>query len=82
MMDRDSPVTEDELHAYVDGGITDRLGTVESGCLIRRMPALPNGGRRPTHSHALWRGVVGARVARFDRRHHPQHALLAPVPQP
>jgi anti-sigma factor RsiW len=31
MIDRDSPVTQDELHAYVDGEIqADRRGAVEA----------------------------------------------------
>ena len=53
MIDRDSPVTDDELHAYVDGELpADRKAPSRPGSPpIPRMPrGSPNGARRPRRS--------------------------------
>ena len=58
MIDRDSPVTEHELHAYVDGGIpADRRNAVEAWL-----------GSHPEHAArvAHWRAQADAIRARYD----------------
>ena len=51
MIDRDSPVTEDELHAYIDGEVpADRQEAVTAWLTAHPEDAhqrtLPSGGRR------------------------------------
>ena len=58
MIDRDSPVTEHELHAYVDGEIpADRRNAVEAWL-----------GSHPEHAArvAHWRAQADAIRARYD----------------
>ena len=58
MTDRDSPVTEDELHAYVDGEIAaDRRGAVEAW-----LASHPEHAARVAH----WRAQADAIRARYD----------------
>src|SRR5262249_10017102 len=58
MIDRDSPVTEDELHAYVDGEIpADRRGAVEAW-----LAPDPQDARRV----AQWRAQADAIRARYS----------------
>src|SRR5262249_610843 len=66
MIDRNSPVTEDELHAYVDDEIAaDRRGAVEAW-----LASHPEDAARV----AQWRGAAAA--------HPPPHRPLAPPPPP
>src|SRR5260370_6426715 len=66
MIDRNSPVTEDELHAYVDDEIAaDRRGAVEAW-----LASHPEDAARV----AQWRGQADAIPPRF--------CMLAPPPAP
>ena len=82
MIDRNSPVTEDELHAYVDGELAGgaprrcrgMAGEPSRACRPRRRMARA-GGRHPG---ALWRARrAGAAGALRPRQAHAQPALVA-----
>ena len=67
MIDREPPVTEDELHAYVDGELAaDRRAAVEPG--LPAMPTMPRasppGARRPRRSA---RATARSRASRCRR---------------